>query len=302
MEKFKDWNKVLYISIGVLCVLSIIAGIYAQFFVKSEDKNNVILPTGDQTGGDGIKEKTTEEIKAQFASLFINEFNSENYDTTNISKIVADKDIVYSAYDINEKKDNYEVIVHLPVINIKGEVATSFNTITQNIFANKASEILSGKSTNNVIYTINYAAYINGDILSLIIEGTLKDGTNPQRVLIQTYNYNLKTGEKAVIEDVLSQKNLVQSEVQDKINTVVTKAKEEAEILVQSGYTVYNRELNNAMYKLSNISNYFLGPNGELYIVFAYGNQNYTSEMDIVLFESENSNNTTSDNSTNSEK
>ena len=37
--------------------------------------------------------------------------------------------------------------------------------------------------------------------------------------------------------------------------------------------------------KLSNISNYCLGPNGNLYIIFAYGNQNHTSAMDIVLYE-----------------
>lgn len=285
MKNSKDWNKILYISIGALCVLSIIAGIYAQFFVKDADRDNVILPTGNQIDEQEGTNQTTEEIKTQFNNLFTNEFTSENYDITNISKIIEDKDIVYSAYDINEIKENYEVTIHLPVINIKGEVPASFNKITQDIFANKASEILNKKTTNNVIYSINYAAYINGDILSLIIKGTLKEGNNPQRVLIQTYNYNLKSGEKVKIEDILSQKNLVQSEVQNKINEVVTKAKEEAEILVQSGYTVYNRDLNNEMYKTSNITNYFLGPNGEIYIIFAYGNQNYTSEMDIVLYQ-----------------
>ena len=48
VKNSKDWNKILYISIGALCVLSIIAGIYAQFFVKDADRDNVILPTGNQ--------------------------------------------------------------------------------------------------------------------------------------------------------------------------------------------------------------------------------------------------------------
>lgn len=277
--------KILYILIGVLCVVAIIAGIYAQFFVKEEERSNVILPTINQIGGDDITEKTAEEIKMQFTSLFNNELRKGDYDTSNISKFIEDKDIVYSAYDIDEKTENYEVNVHLPVINIAGKVPTSFNNITQNVFANKASEILSNKNSNKVIYQINYTAYINGDVLSLVIEGTLKEGNNPQRVIVQAYNYNLETGEKVEIADLLSQKNLIQSEVQNKINSTVEKAKEEAEILVQSGYTVYNRNLNNDMYKLANLSNYFLGPNGELYIIFAYGNQNYTSEMDIVLYE-----------------
>lgn len=276
--------KILYILVGALCVLAIIAGIYAQFFVKEKDRNNVILPTGNQTGEDGIGEKTAEEIKAQFTSLFTNVLNSGAYDTSNINKMVADKDIVYSAYDISENTDNYEVNIHLPVMNISGDVPVSFNNITQSVFADKASEVLNNDG-DKIIYQINYVAYINGDILSLAINATLKEGSNPQRVIVQTYNYNLATGEEVQLADILSQKGLVQSEVQNKIDETIEKAKQEAEILVQSGYTVYNRDLNNEMYRLANVSNYFLGPDGNLYIIFAYGNQNYTSEMDIVLYE-----------------
>ena len=104
----------------------------------------------------------------------------------------------------------------------------------------------------------------------------------PKEVVVEALNEN---GEKVKIEDILSQKNLVQSEVQNKITDTVTRAKEEAEILVQSGYSVYSRDLGSDIYKLTNISNYLLGANGELYIIFAYGNQNHTSEMDIVLYE-----------------
>ena len=276
--------KILYILIGILCVLAIVAGIYAQFFVKEEDKNDVIIPTGNQTMGEETQEKTQEEIKAQFTSLFTNVLNVGNYDTSGINKLVADKEIVYSAYDITENNENYEVNIHLPVINISGQIPVEFNNITQTVFADKASEVLSNKG-EKVLYQVNYVAYINGDILSLVINSTLKEGDNPQRIMVQTYNYNLATGEKVQLVDILAQKSLVQSEVQSKINDTVTKAKQEAEILVQSGYMVYNRDLNSDMYKIENISNYFLGVNGELYIVFAYGNQNHTSEMDIVLYE-----------------
>ena len=54
---------------------------------------------------------------------------------------------------------------------------------------------------------------------------------------------------------------------------------------MQSVYTVYNRNLSDSMYQISNISTFFLGKNEELYIIFAYGNQNFTSEMDVVLYE-----------------
>ena len=95
--------KILYILIGVLCIVAIIAGIYAQFFVKEEERSNVILPTINQIGGDDITEKTAEEIKMQFTSLFNNELSKGDYDTSNISKFIENKDIVYSAYDIDEK-------------------------------------------------------------------------------------------------------------------------------------------------------------------------------------------------------
>ncbi|MCI9246541.1 MAG: hypothetical protein HFJ30_05405 [Clostridia bacterium] len=277
--------KVIYILVGVFCVLAIIAGIYAQFFIKDEDKDNIILPSFNTTSDDQVVEKTAEEVKTQFSALFTNVLNKGEYDTSTIQRIVEQNDIVYSAYDIQDKKDNYEIDIHLPVMNIQGEVPNSFNKITQDIFANKASEIMKSQSTVKTLYQIDYVSYINGDILSLIIRATLKEGDNPQRVIVQTYNYNLATGQKVRFEDVLSYKNLVQSEVQTKIQNTIQKAKEEAEILVQSGYTVYNRDLNDSMYQLGNIANYFLGPNGDLYIVFAYGNGHHTAEMDIVLYE-----------------
>ena len=87
------------------------------------------------------------------------------------------------------------------------------------------------------------------------------------------------------LADVLTKKNIVQTDCQNKINEIVAKAQEEAQVLLQSGYTVYNRNLSDSIYQISNISTFFLGKNQELYIIFAYGNQNYTSEMDVVLYE-----------------
>lgn len=276
--------KNLYIAIVTLCVVAIIAGIYSEFFTKP-NKNNSSSNNTNKTEESDVPQKTMDELKSQLASLFTNTLNDENYDTSKINKIDKNKAIVYSAYNINEKKNNYEVNIHLPVINIAGDVPVSFNNITQSIFANKASEILSNKISEKVIYQVNYVAYINGDILSLITQATLKQGDKPQRIIMQTYNYNMVTGKKVEVEDLLAQKNLILSEVQNKINEVVKKEKEKAEVLVQSGYSIYSRDLTDHMYEIDNLSTYFLGENSNLYIIFAYGNQNYTSEMDIVFYE-----------------
>ena len=275
-------QKLIFILIGAFCVFALIAGIYTQFFVEKSE-NDTQDPTNNINNN--IKPKTQEEIKTQLSNLFTNELISNNYDVTNLQKRNESKDIVYSAYDIQKQEENYEVDIHLPVVNIKGDVPTEFNKTTQSIFVNKASEILNNKYTEKVIYSVDYIAYINDNILSLVIKSTLKQGNNPQRVIVQTYNYNLETGEKVQLADVLTKKNIVQTDCQNKINEIVAKAQEEAQVLLQSGYTVYNRNLSDSIYQISNISTFFLGKNQELYIIFAYGNQNYTSEMDVVLYE-----------------
>ena len=274
-------QKIIFILVGAFCVFALIAGIYTQFFVGNKGSDYTQNPT-DNISGDS-RPKTQEEIKNQLKSLFTNDFiNNSTYE---VQKANDSKDIVYSAYDIQKKEELYEVDIHLPVINISGDVPASFNKITQSVFADEASKILNKKYTEKVIYEVNYISYINDNILSLAIKSTLKRGNNPQREIIQTYNYNLETGEKVELVDVLTKRNIVQSECQNKINQVVSKAQEEAQILVKSGYQVYNRDLSNSIYQLSNISNFFLGSTGELYIIFAYGNQNFTAEMDVVLYE-----------------
>lgn len=274
-------QKIIFILVGAFCVFALIAGIYTQFFVGNKGSDYTQNPT-DNISGDS-RPKTQEEIKNQLKSLFTNDFiNNSTYE---VQKANDSKDIVYSAYDIQKKEELYEVDIHLPVINISGDVPASFNKITQSVFADEAAKILNKKYTEKVIYDVNYISYINDNILSLAIKSTLKRGNNPQREIIQTYNYNLETGEKVELVDVLTKRNIVQSECQNKINQVVSKAQEEAQILVKSGYQVYNRDLSNSIYQLSNISNFFLGSTGELYIIFAYGNQNFTAEMDVVLYE-----------------
>ena len=63
---------------------------------------------------------------------------------------------------------------------------------------------------------------------------------------------------------------------------MVQNASNDANKMAESGYTVYQRDVNDEMYQIDNITNFIEGPNGELYIIFAYGNNNYTSEMDII--------------------
>lgn len=274
--------KTLYILIGVFCVFAIIAGVYAQFIENRSGNINTV-----DDGNYIVGEKDKETIKAEFNDLFINTVNLNGFDTTGITKIREDKEIVYSAYDINKNEEAYEINIHIPVVNIKSDVANSFNQITQAIFANKATEVLRKTDKDSkAIYSIDYVAYVNGDILSVIIRSTLKEGKSAQRVIIQTYNYNLSTNTEVTLNDLITKKALNKDDVNAKIKSVVKEADEEAKAIQSMGYnTVFTRDLENSMYTVDNSGTFFLDGNNHLYIIYAYGNQNFTSEMDIVLFE-----------------
>ena len=193
---------------------------------------------------------------------------------------------MYAAYNIQQENDFFNIDLNIPVINIKGDIPKEFNKITQEVFVKKANEVMENTNVSEkIIYSIDYAAYINGDILSVIIKSSLKQGNNPQRIIVQTYNYNIKTKEKVTLSNIIEQKNIDEQKLKSKIDRALQTVKREEEILTQSGYSVYVRDLNSDVYKLENITNFFLDNDEKLYIIFAYGNQNFTSELDIVKYE-----------------
>ena len=284
----KNKNRmIIFILIGGFCVLAIIAAIYAQFVATDYDDigDEPTINVGNNNNTGVEREKNQDEIKTQFNGLFTNTVNAGDYDLSTVDKLYDDRDIVYSAYTINESNDNYEINVNLPVVNIAGDVVSEFNGITQELFADKAAEVMNSVNAYKTIYNVDYAVFINNGILSVAIKSLLKEGNNPQRTIVQTYNYDLQTGERVEIGRILSNLGLTTDEVQNKIREIVTEAADAANILEQSGYSVFKRNLEDAMYNMNNLSTYMLGPSNELYIIFAYGNKNFTSEMDIVLYE-----------------
>ena len=275
--------KLLYFLIILFCIFAVIAGIYAQFI----DADYGGLNISDNQNQNTIQELSQEEIKTNFDNLFTNTLNLGGYDTTGIQKVDNTKDIVYTAYDIDEDTATYELNMHIPLININSELANSMNQNTQEIFVNKANEVIQNQNnTTKTIYSIDYTAYINDNILSLVIKSTLKEGNLAQRIIVQTYNYNLETNEEESLVDLITIKMLNTNEVNAKIKQVVAAANEEDEALQSMGYNqVYVRDLNSDIYTVDNAGAYFLAPNEELYIVYAYGNGEFTSKMDIVYFE-----------------
>lgn len=276
-------RNIMYIAISVVCIISIMLGVYYQIFSnKVIDENSINEDTNSLQNNNA---QNPEDLLTEFNNLFTNTFYKQDYSTENIVKIAGleQQDVIYTAYDIKQDKDGeYSIDVKLPVYNIAGDVPAEFNSRTQSIFANKTSSILL-ESLQYTIYNVEYVAYLNENVLSLVIKATLKEGNNPQRNIVQAYNYDIETKNRITLDEILEQNEIDKKEVNKKINNQVKEAKQQAESISGAlGQTVYKRDLNNAMYLTENVSNFFIGEDGQIYIVYAYGNNNSTSEIDII--------------------
>lgn len=282
MEK----RLILYAAIIIICIVSIGIGIYAQFFYKDGDTDRFMIG-GNNQNNEQIDEKQ-EEAKNKFDSLFINAltYTSQNFNNSAVRKD-STKDLIYTSNQISKTvQGKYSMNLNVPTFNINSPVANEMNTEIENVFVKKATSILvnAETSTDYVIYNIDYAGYINGNILSLVIKATLKEGSNPQRIMYLGYNYNLQTGTKISLEDYMAYKEITNTTLQNRINKEIKEISQQTQDLNDVGFSVYTRDPNSDMYKIENITNYFYGPDDYIYIIFAYGNNNYTSETDVIVF------------------
>ncbi|MGN1327052.1 MAG: hypothetical protein ACI4VQ_03065 [Clostridia bacterium] len=269
-------KKIIYIIITVICVIAILIGLVIGILITL---NNSDLETPEENTQ---REETPESLKKEFNLRFNNYIDLSAYDTSLVPKLDDSKDIVYTAYDIEKSEDGkYEVDLNVPVVNINNEAGKEFNSITQSIFANKATEILEN-SKIYTIYSIDYTGYIYKDILSVVIKSTLKEGSSAQRIIVKTYNYNLATGEKVNILESIEKVGATTSQVNTKIKIEITEAIKESNKIQASGFETFSRDISSEIYNIENITDFFITEEGKLYIIFAYGNDHFTSEMDII--------------------
>ena len=266
-------RKIIFGIIAVICIVAVNFSIYWQFFRKKGNEPSV-TPVIEEA-----------KIISDFNQLFNNSINYQGVNITVNNKIDQMQDLIYTAYSNKERKeDKYELNVNIPAININSNNVININSQIENIFRTKANNILL-QTIDKTIYSVEYTAYINTNILSLVIKSTLKEGNNPQRVIVKTYNYNLSTGEELTLAQILEIKGLSRDSVENEIQKKIKEANEKATQFENLGYNVYTRDLTSNMYQVGNTGNYFLGEKNMLYIIYPYGNQNNTSEMDVILFE-----------------
>ena len=219
--------------------------------------------------------------KPTSGKVFINNIEEDNGDNDN-KKSDKNQKLVYTQYEKKESNtNNYDLEIHIPHINIKSEIVDEYNKEIEDIFVNKARNVLQSEN-KNIIYTVEYVANVQDDILSLMIRSNLKEGVSAQRIIIQTYNYDLRNNKEINLEEVLKIKNIDKSELQSKITDSIKTEQKKVEDLEKLGYNVYSRDVSNDIYKIENSKEFYL-TNDTLYIIYAYGNDNFTSEIDLIV-------------------
>lgn len=281
----------IYGIIAIICIVAIVGGVLYQINMDKPLKPEVVEnEIQEEPNPEPVIDNSDspQKYRDEFTSLFDNTFYSQGNDTTGIKKIAGleEQDIIYAAYNIKEEQEEkYNVDINLPAFNVDSEDATRFNETTQKIFANKAGDVLF-KSDKYTKYNVDYVAYLNDDVLSLVIKSTLKEGDSKERLIVQTYNYDITTGKAITLNQLLEKKGITQKEVNRKITQQVKQAAKETEAvmeeLAKAGQTVYERDINNAMYVTDNVNQFFIGKAGQIYIIYPYGNTSITSEIDVI--------------------
>ena len=278
-EKIKKSQLIIYISVILVCIICVVVAFYVQFYARIDLGSFIGMGAESQYGN-----KTDEEIvtlETGFNNLFIN--GIDNYDGENDNKKKEeDKALIYTQYQKKESKLNsYNLEVNIPKINVDNEIVDKYNKEIQDTFETLSENVLKSENSN-IMYNVDYVANVQDGILSLIIKASLKQGSNAQKIMIQTYNYDLRNNKEITLEEVLKIERLNKEDIQNRINTKIQQEAEKAKDLASMGYNIYERDVNSDIYKVENSTEFYLTLNA-LYIIYAYGNETDTSEMDMVI-------------------
>lgn len=266
----------------LVCILALCIGIYIQFFYKYSDTDPFMI-------GINIGAKKTEEeiaiLKADFNSLFTNSITVQTTNPINVNRIeVNNKNYVYTTYNlVNEDENYYSVNAQIPTININSNKVKEINAQIKTEFYDTANTVMR-KKEGYTIYTVSYVAYINEDVLSLVIKSSLKQQDKAEKVTVRTYNYSIADEKLYTLEDLIKYKETTNEEVQSIIDKDVRTAYNNAKIIAETYGNLYERDLSSDMYKIDHTDTFFLTQDGYVYIIYAYGNKDYTNEMDLIIF------------------
>ena len=276
---YKLW--IIYAIIFAICVGGIGLALYRTQYFQDENVGRAL----------GIIDKESEkedqyyDLKAEFNTIFTNQVENFQDGSVNVEKISDDYDIVVTAYNFKEEKENITIDVAIPYINVQHDSARLFNKQISEKYINRAETLKNQISSMNIIYSVKYKAYIQNNILSLAIRSEYKEGNKSQKISVDTYNYNLIEKRETTINEILSLKKINVLDATKKIREEIKKVQEQNQPLINQGYSFYQRDYNSNEYEVLNCKQFLYGKNQMLYLIYPYGNKEDTSEMDVVIFE-----------------
>ena len=276
-EKMNVKAMIIYTVSIITCIIALVV-VGLSFYFGSDELDRLIT-----IGGSNITQEDIDYqlLVANFDDIFQNRLETYESDLQ-ISKIDENESLIYTYYAKQETKENsYDLNLNIPYINIDNEILQNYNQEIKETFEQKAESVLETQN-ENIIYSVQYEATIENDILSLIIRSNLKQSSNAQRLIIQTYNYDLRNQREVTLQEMIQNKQLDIRDVQNKINEEITLAQKKVDDLKSLGYGIFERNPEDEMYKIENTEQFFI-KDGNIYIMYAYGNENLTTEMDLVI-------------------
>lgn len=252
-------NKKIIITIAITVVVLIIAMIIIIVAISKNKSKDAIENNNEEIQID------TEKLEMEFNTPFLNE--ETEYVKTNME---------LERTEIGK----YDISVYIPEIISNGETAQSINNDIYMLTAELVNEAVNVEKYSK--YDVEYTSFVNDNILSLVIRFTIKEEDNPRRIIIKTYNYDMENDKQINLSDIINdeQKNKIEENIMKKID----EENSLSEKVINQGYSAYIRDKENEIYKIENATEFFIGNDNILYIVYAYGNQEYTDVVDLIIY------------------
>lgn len=223
------------------------------------------------------------EIQRQEEEAILNAEENFKKLFQNLEYSKNENEAITLSYEMEKNEEGkYEVNVKVPLVNIETDTAKAINDEINNIFGKKLLEVVK-ENTAFAKYNVDYIAYTNNNIISLIIKATLKEGIEPQRIMAYTYNYELKENKLLTLEEYIESQDLDKSVIQNQIINYIREKSINSSGLVEQGYNIYVRDIRSEEYLIENITTFYIGVDGKIYIIFPYGNINATETIDVVI-------------------
>ena len=272
--KVRKRDIVIYTICIIICVVALTIVVTMQ--VLGEGITNKVFHTNKLQIA---SEEEQLKLRTDFENMFTNKIEGK---IENVEKKDESKDIIFTVYENEDNiSENYTLNVHIPNFNIKDENIEELNNKISTEYKQKVNQILNNKG-NQIIYSVEYSAYIENEIIFLIIRSNLKESNNAQKQMVYTYNYDLKNKKEITVENIIEKLKYNKNDVQKAIQNYIEEQEKNSKSLKNLGYGIYVRNSKDEMYKIENTKNFFV-KNNKIYIIYPYGNTSATSEMDIVI-------------------